>query len=140
MLAILAMLGGALIAVTIVQNGDLALYMGNYHATVLVHIVGLATMLLWLLVKRQRITWDRKTPWYAYFGGILGVLTVLANNVSFAALGVSVSLAAMLFGQAFFGALIDQFGWFGAEKRPFKPAHLLSFALIIGGVAVMVLV
>jgi len=140
MLALLAMISGALIAITVVQNGDLALYMGNYSATVLVHLVGLVTILLVLAVKRDKFRLDRSTPWYGYFGGVLGVLTVLGCNVSFAALGVSISVAMMLLGQALMGVAVDQFGLFGAEKRPFKPQHLISFGLIVGGVAVMVLV
>ena len=38
------------------------------------------------------------------------------------------------------GAAVDQFGLFGAEKHPFKPQHLISFALVAGGIAVMLLV
>lgn len=140
MLAFLAIVSGAIIAITVVQNGDLALYMGNYPATVLVHVVGLFTILLVLAIKREKFQWDRATPWYGYFGGVLGVLTVLGCNMSFAALGVSVSVAMLLLGQTLMGVAVDQFGLFGAEKRPFKPQHLISIGLIVGGVAVMVLV
>ena len=139
MLAIFAILSGALIAVTVVQNGDLALYLGNYHATALVHAVGIVTILLWLLIRREKFTWNRLTPWYAYMGGVLGVLTVLGSNLSFAALGVSVSMALMLLGQTLMGVAVDQFGLFGAQKHPFQPAHAISLALIIGGIAVMLI-
>jgi transporter family-2 protein len=139
MLAFLAIVSGALIAITVVQNGDLALYMGNYLATVLVHLVGLITILLVLAIRRDPFRRDRTTPWYGYFGGVLGVLTVLGSNMSFAALGVSVSVAMMLLGQTLMGVAVDQFGLFGAERRPFKPQHLISVGLIVGGVAVMVL-
>lgn len=137
MLSFLAILAGALIALTVVQNGDLALYFGNYLGTVMVHVVGLATILAVLLARRTPIRWDRKTPWYAYFGGVLGVLTVLGCNRSFATLGVSVSVAMLLLGQTAMGAAVDQFGLFGAEKRPFAAAHVLSFVLIAGGIGVM---
>ena len=139
MLTFLAIVSGALSAITVVQNGNLALYLGNYRATVMVHAVGLVTVLLVLAVRRQRITWNRKTPWYGYFGGIMGVMTVLGCNASYATLGVSVSVAMLLLGQALMGVAIDQFGLFGAPKRPFQAQHLLSFGLIIGGVAVMLI-
>ena len=139
MLAFLAIVSGALIAITVVQNGDLALFMGNYQATVLVHAVGLVTILLILFLRRTPIRWDRHTPWYGYFGGVLGVVTVLGCNLSFATLGVSVSVAMLLLGQALMGVAIDQFGLFGAQRRPFKRSHLISFGLIIGGIAVMLL-
>ena len=139
MLSFLALLAGALIAITVVQNGDLAIAIGNYHATVLVHVVGLVAILLVLLIRRKRFTWNPKTPWYAYFGGILGVLTVLGSNLSFAAVGVSVAVAMMLLGQTLMGAAVDQFGLFGAQRRPFQPGHLISIGLIITGIATMLL-
>ena len=139
MAAVIAMISGALSAITVAQNGDLARYFGNIPATVIVHVVGLATMLLWLALRRGKIRWNRATPWYGYFGGVLGVLTVLGCNVSFAALGVSVSVALMLLGQTLLGAAIDQFGLLGAARRPFRRQHALSFLLIAGGITVMLL-
>lgn len=137
MLELLAILSGALAAISVAQNGDLALYLGNIRSAVVVHAVGLATILLVLLVRREKFRWDHSTPWYGYFGGIMGVLTVLGCNASFAALGVSVSVALMLLGQTLLGAAIDQFGLLGAARHPFQPAHLISFALIAGGIAIM---
>ena len=139
MTTFLAALAGALAAISIAQNGDLALYWGNIRGTVVVHAVGLLTILLWLLIRRQRIRWDRATPWYAYFGGVLGVLTVYACNMSMASLGVTASVALMLLGQTLMGAAVDQYGLLGAEKRPFQPQHLISFALVAGGIIVMLI-
>lgn len=138
MLALLAVISGVLISVTVVQNGDLAAWYGNHQATVLVHLVGLATILLWMAVRGEKLRWNRGTPWYGYFGGVLGVLTVLGCNLSFASLGVSVSVAVMLLGQVVTGLLVDHFGLFGADRRLFQPRHLISLALIAGGVAVMI--
>jgi len=137
---LLAVVAGALAAISITQNGDLALYLGNFRSTVIVHAVGLVTILLWVLLRRQKFRWDRTTPWYAYLGGVLGVLTVYGCNVSFAALGVSVPVALMLLGQTLAGAAVDQYGLLGAEKRPFQPQHLFSFALVAGGIVVMLTV
>ncbi len=133
----LAVVAGILAAVTVAQNGALALYLGNVRATVFVHVVGLITILLWLLIRREKIRVDRATPWYAFLGGALGVLTVIGTNMSFAVLGVSVPVALMLLGQTLLGAAVDQFGLFGAPRRPFRAEHLLSFALIGGGIVVM---
>ena len=137
MLVFLAIASGALIAVAVVQNGDLALYLGNYHATVVVHAVGLTALLIWMAIRRKKFRWDRNTPWYGYLGGVLGVLSVLGSNLSFAALGVTVPVAMMLLGQTVMGVTVDQLGLFGARRRPFRPAHLISLALILCGVAVM---
>ena len=135
--SLLAVLCGALAAIAIAQNGDLALYLGNYRSTVVVHLVGLVSLLLWLMIRRERFRLDPATPWYGYLGGVLGVFTVLGCNLTFASLGVSVSVALMLLGQTLFGAAVDQFGLFGLERRPFQPRHLFSLLLIIAGIIVM---
>jgi bacterial/archaeal transporter family-2 protein len=140
MLTLLAVFAGALAAVSIAQNGDLSAYLGNFRATVVVHAVGLATILLWLLLRRRKIVRDPATPWYAYFGGVLGVLTVYVSNLGLAALGISATVALMLLGQTLMGAAVDQFGLLGTERRPFRPQHLISFALVAGGIVVMLAV
>jgi bacterial/archaeal transporter family-2 protein len=137
---LLAVAAGSLAALTVALNGNLALYLGNMRATVLIHVVGLIAVLLWIWIRREKIRVDRATPWYAFMGGALGVLTVIGTNLSYAALGVSIPVALMLLGQTLLGAAIDQFGLFGAKRRPFRPEHLLSFALIGGGIVVMLLV
>ena len=52
--SLLAVICGALAAIAIAQNGDLALYLGNYRSTVVVHLVGLVSLLLWLMIRRDR--------------------------------------------------------------------------------------
>jgi osmoprotectant transport system permease protein len=70
----------------------------------------------------------------------LPTLGVLLLGVLLWGLGlIPPTVALMLLGQTLLGAAIDQFGWLGAEKRPFKPRHALSFLLIAGGIAVMML-
>ncbi len=138
--AFLAVLSGIIVAITIAQNGDLALYFGSIRGTVIVHLVGLVTILLWMLLRRDKFHWDTATPWYGYLGGVMGVLTVYGCNLGFATLGVSVSVALMLLGQTLLGAAIDQFGLLGAQKRPFQPQHLFSFLLVIGGIVTMIIV
>lgn len=139
MLSLLSILSGAIIAVMIVQNGGLAGLYGNYHSTVIIHVVGLVTILLWILLRREKFHWDKTTPWPYYLGGTLGVATVVANSVSFAALGVSLTLALGLLGQCLAGGFVDHFGLFGMPKLPFRKQHLVSFGLIVAGIVVMML-
>lgn len=137
MLIFLSILSGILIAVTVAQNGDLAVVFGNYHGTVLVHVVGLVTIVLWMLIRREKPSLNRKTPWPYYFGGALGVLTVVWNNLCFSSLGISLTLSLGLLGQCVAGGVVDHLGWFGMAKRRFQKQHLVSFALIIGGILMM---
>ncbi len=139
MLTFLAILSGSLLAITIAQNGDLAVYHGNYHATVMVHAVGLVCILIWMLLKRERFRIDPKTPFVYLMGGVLGVLTVVLNNLCFVELGVSITLALGLLGSCLAGGIADHFGLFGLTKKPFRRQHILSLGLIAAGTAVMML-
>ena len=98
---------------------------------------GLLSLLLWLALRRVPFRWDRHTPWYGYLGGVMGVVTVLGANTCVASLGVTVPVAMMLVGQTLAGLAIDQFGFFGAIRRPLRPAHGVSLLLIAAGVAVL---
>lgn len=139
MLLFLSILSGIFIAVMIAQNGDLGAAYGNYHATLLIHVVGLCCILLWMLARREKIRLDRSTPFIYLLGGAFGVGTVVLNNLCFWDLGVSLTLALGLLGQCMAGGLVDHFGWFGLPKRPFQKQHLLSFFMIAAGIAVMML-
>ncbi len=139
MLSFLSIVSGVLISLMIAQNGGLAGLYGLHHSTVLVHVVGLCSILLWMLLRREKPRWDRSTPWPYYCGGVLGVLTVVFNNLGFAALGVSLTLALGLLGQCIAGGVVDHFGLFGMPKTPFRKGHLVSFGFIIAGIALMML-
>ena len=139
MLLLLSIISGMLIAVMIAQNGALAALVGNYHSTVIVHVVGLIAILGWMLIRREKFRWDKTTRWYEYLGGVLGVVTVVTNNLCFFTLGVSLTLVLGLLGQCIAGGIVDHFGLFQLPKKPFRKGHLVSFGLIIAGIVVMYL-
>jgi transporter family-2 protein len=121
----------------IAQNGGLAGLIGNYHATIIVHVVGLISILLWMLIRREKLHWNRSTTWPYYMGGVLGVITVVSNSLCFFSLGVSLTLALGLLGQCAAGGIIDHFGLFGLPKLHFRKQHWLSFGIITAGIAMM---
>ena len=136
---LLSVFSGVLIAVMIAQNAELASISGNYHSTVMVHCVGLLSLLLWMLLRREKFRWDRSTRWFEYLGGVFGVITVVACNLTFFSLGVSLTLALGLLGQCLAGGLADHFGLFGLKRIPFCRQHFVSFGLILAGIVMMYL-
>ncbi|MEN6470075.1 MAG: DMT family transporter [Clostridiaceae bacterium] len=135
-----SILSGALIAVMILMNGDLGMAWGNYHATAFVHLSGLIAIALVVLFRREPLKGSlRAAPWQHYLGGVIGILGVVGNNVSFAALGVSATLALGLLGQTAAALFIDSFGWLGAKKVPFDRRRLVGAGLIAAGAAAMLL-
>lgn len=89
---------GALIALMIPLNGILAEVIGNYNTSVLIHTVGLIAVIIILLVGRFKLKIYKGIPLYLYSAGAIGVFTVLFTNMSFSALGVSLTIALGLLG------------------------------------------
>lgn len=135
----LSVFSGALIAVMLMVNGVLAGNLGNYTSTVLIHVVGLVTIVAVLAVTRSRIKIPKGIPIYLFSAGVIGVFTVLFNNIGFIALGASLTIALGLLGQTLASILIDHFGWFGLPKMKFVKKKYFGLALIAMGIIVMIL-
>lgn len=129
---------GALIAVMILFNGVLADAYGNYTSSVVVHLVGLATITAVLLLSRSKAKPQTgKIPLYLYSAGIIGVFTVVFTNIGFSALGVSATIALGLLGQTLVSVIIDHYGFFGMKVVRFEKKKLIGLGIILLGVITM---
>ncbi len=129
---------GALIAVMILFNGVLADAYGNYTSSVVVHMVGLATITAVLVITRSKAKpHEGKIPLYLYSAGVIGVFTVVFTNIGFSALGVSATIALGLLGQTLVSVIIDHYGWFGMKVIRFEKKKLIGLAGILLGVITM---
>lgn len=135
---LLSVLTGILISVMLVVNGELAGVYGIYPATVVIHIVGLFCIAIIILAKRETVFPRTKLPWYYYLGGVIGVATTVFNNIAFGQISVSAIMALGLLGQSLASFMIDQFGWFSMQKRPFNRKKLLGFGAITLGIICMI--
>ena len=127
---------GILVAVMIAVNGGLTTLYGMYSATVIIHIVGLILIGGIILARREK-PFAKRLPWYLYIGGVLGVATTASVNFAFGKISLSAILALGLFGQSVAGALVDQFGWFGMKKHPFRAFQIPGILLVAGGIGWM---
>lgn len=136
MYAVLGGVYGALLSVMNLLNAQLAAVYGNWGSTVIIHGVGLLTLL------PLAFTWGRprgRAPWYLYGGGLIGIVTVACCNLGISGLGVTANLVLMLLGQLTCSTIIDQFGLLGARRVPLTWARGLSLAVIALGDLVMLL-
>lgn len=141
---LLSLAVGGLIATMILFNGTLSSGLGNYTALVTIHTVGLISLVVTLMIKRQRLRVTSKSgnkglPFYLYTAGFIGVFTVLFTNISFNNIGASLTLALGLMGQSVVSIVIDHFGMMGMKKHPFQKQKLVGLALISIGIIVMTL-
>ena len=135
---LLAIVIGILRTGSLTLNGELSGAVGNYPATVIIHIVGLITLLPILLFRKKSLHPGAVMPWYLYLGGAVGVGSVLLVNYGYAALGASVVMALGLLGQLCGSILIDQFGLFGLPKSPIRRHRLMSCMVVLIGIALMI--
>lgn len=128
---------GTLIAIMIMFNGTLSNSYGNYTSTVIIHITGLLFIIFLLLISKTKITLNKGTPIYLYSAGAVGVFTVLFNNLSYSALGLSITIALGLLGQSVTSIIIDHFGILGMRVIRFKKEKLIGLMLVCFGIFVM---
>ncbi|WP_138206801.1 DMT family transporter [Haloimpatiens lingqiaonensis] len=128
---------GALIAIMIMLNGTLSKSLGNYTSSVIIHIIGLFSMIIVLLISKSKIKIQKNIPLYLYSAGAIGVFTVLFNNISFSAVGASVTIALGLLGQSLASILIDHFGLLGMNYVKFRKKKIIGLVFITLGIYVM---
>ncbi len=128
---------GALITIMIALNGILAQYLGNYVSSVIIHLLGLIGIIFILIVTKTKVKYRNNLRWYFYTAGVIGVFTVIFNNISFASLGVSLTVSLGLLGQSLSSLVIDHFGLLGMNKSPFEPKKIVGLICIFLGIIVM---
>ncbi|MDM5189106.1 DMT family transporter [Bacillus sp. DX4.1] len=134
---LLSVLIGAFIAIMIPLNGILSEITGNYTSSVMIHIVGLIAIIIVLLISKSKLRIQQGIPLYLYSAGAIGVFTVLFSNISFTALGVSITIALGLLGQSVSSIIIDHFGLLGMKVVKFEKKKIIGLLLISSGIGVM---
>lgn len=123
----------------IVFNSTLATYVGQYTSSVMIHASGLLIVSLILILTKSKLVFSKAVPFYLYSGGLIGVFTVVFNNMSFTAIGASLTLSLGLLGQSLISVIIDHYGLLGMKKCPFNFKKLIGFAIICLGLLCMAL-
>lgn len=133
-----AVLVGMTIALMLVVNATLQQSLGPAGALVVVHVVGLATILpLAGLVKQPKP--EGKIPVVFFLAGLVGVALLWINNHTVPLLGAGLALALGVVGQLSASAVVDHWGLFGLPRRPFHPRRLVGLGLAVVGVGIMTL-
>ena len=149
MIFMLAPLAGALITLMNSLNSRLVARAGSLASVLTVHLVGLAALALIVAGRTlartlagqgpvaARRRGSARLPAYAYFGGVVGVVTVFASAFAYGALGASLAVALGLIGQTGFSLAVDATGAFGRRRRPIALRRLPGIAAIAAGALCM---
>lgn len=123
---ILAFIAGCLVLLSMIINSHLAKKIGIFQGTFVNYIVGLLFTILVLLFTNNTINLSfnslSKIPFWAYLGGLIGVLVVTISNIVIPKIPTIYSTLLIFSGQLFTGIIIDYF-----------TSNLISKGKIIGG-------
>lgn len=131
---------GTLTALMILTNGELSKVFGNAGSSVIIHLIGLAGCLVWLLLSTKAKRFDaipKGIPLFEMSGGIIGYMTVWLTNASFMGLGVAATLALAIAGQTLFATVLDATGYLGVTRRQIKPLEFISLLLTLVGAFIL---
>ena len=136
---LLSIIAGILTSSMITVNGNLTNFYGSYTASVIIHFIGLVAVIAVLLIRKAKFKNLRQLPLWMYSAGLIGIITVLFNNLTFTALGVSLTVALGLLGQSITSIIIDHFGLFGLPVSRFNTKKIVGFMIILFGIIIMAL-
>ncbi|SMC99170.1 DMT family transporter [Sporomusa malonica] len=138
MIVISGLMIGVLTAIMVSLNGILSTYLEMYNSVLIVHVAGLMTVIITLLIVREAVNKGSSAPLYLYCVGIFGVLMVVLTNICFQSIGVALTVATGLLGQSVLSALIDHNGWLGMPQHRFTARKIPGLVLILTGTAIMI--
>jgi transporter family-2 protein len=133
---VIALVAGVSMAVQGSINTKLGQVIGNWEAILVVHVVGLVTILILLFafsVGKGDLGRITQGPWYSPLGGLIGVLIVWGVVSSIPKLGVAVATTSIIVGQTLTALIIDHFGLFGLNQMPFTWLKGLGLVLLAVG-------
>jgi transporter family-2 protein len=87
-----------------------------------------------ILQTRPDIAAARALPWYAWIGGLYGVVFVIAATWGVPRLGVALTITLMVAGQLLVGLILDHLGAFGMPQHPISLGRAAGVVLVLAGV------
>lgn len=133
-----ALLAGAAMSIQGVMNTRLGEKIGVLETNALVQGVGFGlAMVIVLIFGKGNIRLIGESPWYTWLGGVIAPIITVTVMLSIKGLSPTVAISTILLAQLTVAALIDAFGWLGAEKSPFTWQKYVGVGLMAAGVLLM---
>jgi transporter family-2 protein len=131
---LVALIGGAAVAVQAQLLGFMGGRLGNLEAVFVTYGVGgvIAGMLI-LVARGGNLQALRELPGYTYLAGACGLVVVGTISWSVARLGVVRGLLLVTAAQFLLSAVIDHFGLLGADVRTLDLSRIAGIALFLVG-------
>lgn len=137
---LLAFVMGLSLAAQPVLNAEMARHTGHAlsAASVSLLVSFVVVVPVGLLVFPRDTGFLANVPWWAWFGGVTGAVSVLGGLMVVPVLGVVAAVACVLLGQVVGSALIDHSGAFHSAVRPIGVERALAIVLVLAGIGLFV--
>ncbi|OCT21494.1 DMT family transporter [Pseudomonas putida] len=138
---LIALLAGAAVPFQAGSNAALGRLLGHplwaAGVSLLVSLMMLVPALLLMRAPMPQLQNLAQAPWWAWLGGVAGVIYITAALVLTPRLGAAGFIVCVIAGQVLSSLLIDQFGLMGLPEKPVNLPRLLGVAMIVGGMLVV---
>ncbi|MFV3318486.1 DMT family transporter [Pseudomonas sp. NY15374] len=138
---LIALLAGAAVPFQAGSNAALGRLLGHplwaAGVSLLVSLMMLVPALLLMRAPIPQLQNLAQAPWWAWLGGVAGVIYITAALVLTPRLGAAGFIVCVIAGQVLSSLLIDQFGLMGLPEKPVNLPRLLGVAMIVGGMLVV---
>lgn len=133
-----ALIAGAAMSIQGVMNTRLGDKVGVLETNAYVQLTGFAlALIIAMIFGKGDIRQIGQAPWYAWLGGVLAPVITVTVMLSIAGLSPTIAISTILLAQLTVAALIDAFGWMGAERLPFTWQRIVGVVLMVAGVIFM---
>lgn len=113
------------------QNVFLATFISYFSSFIIM-------VLLALLLRVPGPNWKfGETKWWYWFGGIVGGSYVCIMALAATKISVTSAISVVVFGQIFFGLLLDQFGFLELQVRKISSQRFAGVVLVLIGAALV---
>ncbi|MBV4534552.1 DMT family transporter [Pseudomonas sp. BT-42-2] len=138
---LVAVLAGAAVPFQAGSNAALGRLLGHplwaAGVSLLVSLLMLVPALLVMRAPLPQLQSLAQAPWWAWFGGVAGVLYITAALVLTPRLGAAGFIVCVIAGQVLSSLLIDQWGLMGLPERPVNVWRLVGVGMIVLGMLVV---
>lgn len=126
---LISIIAGAIVVISRILNTKLSEKVGLIESGFFNYFTGLFTSLIVFIIIKEKLSINQFTnlPFYAYLGGVLGVVIVILNSVITPKMSSFYATLIIFIGQLFTGILIDCI-----------TVNSISSPKIIGGILVVV--
>lgn len=133
-----ALLAGALLPIQAALNAKMGRAINSPVAGAFISFaVGSIALILYIFFTKQPFqltTALKQSPWYAWFGGVLGTFYVAGSIILLPRLGVALTFSLVIVGQLLVALAMDHFGLLGVAVKSINLYRILGVAFLIAGV------